>query len=138
MMVNDKKEKIYIIENDANVLYGLQAKLSMEGFAVEINDGTDEIEHVLNLIRISKPDYIVLNLILPNIDGAAFLKALKSGDGIKQSCIFAFTNLNEKDDRKWISILGADSYFIKNEFAVDSFVEKLKKIIENRKKIGKN
>lgn len=138
MMTDDKKEKIYIIENDANVLYGLQAKLSMEGFVVEISDGADEMEHVLNLIRISKPDYIVLNLILPKIDGVAFLKALKSEDGIKLPCIFAFTNLSEKDDQKWIGILGADSYFIKNEFAIDSFAEKLKKIIENRKKIGKN
>lgn len=131
-----KKKKIFIIEDDANILYGLQAQFSILGYLVETNGGTDEIEYILDHIRLTKPDYIVMDLILPKIDGATLLKVLKSEEGINKSCIFTFTNLSEEDSKKWTKILGSDYYFIKNEFVIDVFVEKVKKIIENREKMG--
>jgi DNA-binding response OmpR family regulator len=136
-MENKKKDKILIIEDDANILYGLQAMFSLEGYEVEINNGCDEIEYILNHIRESKPDYIVLDLILPKIDGATLLKVLKSEEGVNQSCIFTFTNLSEEDSKKWTVLLGSDYYFIKNEFVIDAFVDKVKKIIKNRQKMGR-
>lgn len=130
-----KKKKIFIIEDDANILFGLQAKLRIAGFDVVINNGTDEIERIIEELRISNPDYIVLNLLLPKIDGATLLKVLKSDETLNKSCVFTFSHLSEDESKKWTTLLGSDYYFIKHDFVIDNFVEKIIKIIENRGKL---
>ncbi len=128
-------KKIYIIEDNANILYSLQAKFSADGFKVEIDAGTDDILEIENKIKMYMPDFIILDLILPNFDGFDLLKKLKSLDKTKDMPIFVFTNLSDKDSRARGLDLGADHFFIKNDFSIDEFVGKVKKIIKNREKM---
>lgn len=126
-------KKIFIIEDDANILYGLRAKFSLNGFQTEVDIGVDEIEKILNKIRIFNPDYIILDLILPKVNGFDLLAKIKADQQISKIPVFVFTNLSDEDSKARGEKLGTDYYFIKSDFTLDEFVDKVKNIIKNRR-----
>ncbi|MDP2766786.1 MAG: response regulator, partial [Candidatus Methanoperedens sp.] len=81
-------KKILIIEDDVNILYGLQAKLSVEGFSVKAEAGDSGIEEILFKIKFFKPDYVILDLMLPMIDGFDVLSAIKADNEISGIPVF--------------------------------------------------
>jgi DNA-binding response OmpR family regulator len=127
------QRKIFIIEDDANILSSLKAKLSVEGFKVEVDSGTEELEAILNKIKIFSPEFIILDLILPQVDGFLILQKLKGDANFSHIPVFVFTNLSDSDTKSRSVKLGADFYFIKDELSLDDFINKIKKIIENKK-----
>ncbi len=126
-------KKLFIIENDANILYGLRAKFSVGGFQVEIDTGAGAVEEILSKIKIFNPDFIILDLILLKVDGFSILSGLKAENGVAGTPVFVFTSLSDEDSRERGNNLGADYYFIKNDFSIDEFAEKIKKIIFNKR-----
>lgn len=126
-----KNKKILIIEDEANLLYGLQAKFRVAGFEVMTDEGSDKIE-AMEKIKAFKPDYIILDIILPRFDGFNLLAEIKADPEISMIPVFIFTNLSGADSRRRGQELGADFYLIKTEFNLDEFVAKFKKIINNR------
>jgi len=129
----NKNKKILIIEDDANLLYGLQAKFRVENFDVITDEGSDKTE-AMEKIKIQKPDYIILDIILPKINGFDMLSEIRADPAISKIPIFIFTNLSDNDSRQRGAELGADFYLIKNELNLDEFVAKFIKIIKNRNK----
>ena len=132
-----KNKKILIIEDEANLLYGLQAKFRVAGFEVITDEGADRVE-VMEKIKMLKPDYIILDIILPRIDGFDLLAEIKADPEISMIPVFIFTNLSGADSRRRGQELGADFYLIKSELNLDEFVAKFKKIIDNREKTNEN
>ncbi|MDD5291160.1 MAG: response regulator [Patescibacteria group bacterium] len=128
-------KRIYIAEDDANILSSLQAKLSLEGFLVGTSSGNIEVGDLLREIKKFKPDFIILDLILPAVDGFDVIKAIKADEEISLLPIFIFTNLSDEDSRSRSLDLGIKHYFIKNDFNIDEFISKFKKIIANIEKI---
>lgn len=128
-------KKIFIIEDDANILYGLQAKLRVEGFDVEISTGADVMEMIMLKLKYTRPDFIILDLLLPNNDGFEILKSIKADDEIKNSKIIIFSSLSDADSRNRGLSLGADQYIAKSELTIDELTEKIKRIISNQKRI---
>jgi two-component system, OmpR family, alkaline phosphatase synthesis response regulator PhoP len=131
-------KKIFIIEDDVNILFGLQAKLSVEGFTVTVENGNSSAEEIMEKIREVTPDAIVLDLILPSVDGFQLLMQIKSDRDTSDTPVFVFTNLSDEDSRNKGLSLGVDHYLIKQDLNIDAFVDKVKKILENRDKVGKN
>jgi len=129
-------KKILIIEDDANIMHGLGAKFRVDGFEVMFSDGTDFIGSLISEIKISKPDYIVLDLILPNIDGFELLNRIKGDEEIFIIPVFVFSDMSDEDVRARCHNLGADYYFLKEELNIDAFVMKVEKIIKNRSKLA--
>ncbi len=132
-----KSKKIFIVEDDVNILYSLQAKFRVKGVKIETSRGIASSEEVLEKIKKFNPNFIILDLILPNIDGFDFIKIIKETQEVSQIPIFIFTNLGDQDSKNKVSNLGANYFFVKRDFNIDEFVEKVNKIIENRKKVGK-
>jgi DNA-binding response OmpR family regulator len=130
--------KFLIIEDDANILYSLQAKLRTNGSDVEIFNGSGTINELVNLVEKFRPNYIILDLILPNLEGFEILKILKNQVEKFDSHVFVFTNMSDKDTRLKAENLGINNFFIKTDFNIDEFVEKINKIIENRIKVNNN
>jgi len=128
-------KKIFIIEDDANLLYGLQAKFSILGFDVRVNSGNISIEEVVDSIKKYKPDFVILDLILPKVSGFDILKKFKEDDDLANLLVFVFSNLSDQDSKGKGLDLGAKHYFVKEEFSIDEFVEKVVKIIENKNKL---
>lgn len=127
-------KKIMLVEDDANLLYGLQAKLRIEGFKTIIDQGLDKND-VLEKIMTLKPGYIILDIILPKMNGLDLLKEIKTRPEISGIPIFIFTNLSDNDSRRQAMKFGADIYLVKADFNLDEFVAKFKKIIANQEKI---
>lgn len=137
MHKNSHRKRLLIIEDDVNLLYSLQAKFSMKDFSVQIHQGNSSIEEILQRIELYVPHYIILDLVLPQVDGFEFLKSLKAKKETSSIPVFIFTNLSDKDSKARSEKLGAEYYFIKSDFVLDEFVEKVLKIIENREGANK-
>lgn len=127
-------KKLFIIEDDANILYSLQAKFSLKGFDVKIDNGNVGIEELISKIKENKPNFIILDLILPQLDGFDIIKTLKEDQETSNIDIFIFTNLSDQDSKSKGLNLGVKHYFIKGDFSIDDLVEKTVKIINNMNK----
>lgn len=98
-------------------------KFSMEGFAVEKgHDGVDALEKV----KVMKPDIILLDIIMPKLDGFSVLKELKTDPNLKNVPVILLTNLGQDDDVKKGKKLGADDYFVKANHSPQEIVEKVR------------
>jgi len=127
-------KKIFIIEDDADLLYGLEAQFTSDEFIVEIATGEEEIEEILTQLREFDPAYVILDLILPKIDGFEIIKKMKADDELNDRQIFIFTDVSDEDSRQRSLELGADYFFFKEDFDTFQFAEKVKKIIANQEK----
>jgi DNA-binding response OmpR family regulator len=127
-------KKLFILEDDANILSSLQAKFSMVNFECKTSNGNVEIEEVINNIRAYNPDYLIIDLILPKIDGFNVIRIIKEDEILKHKPLFVFTSLSDSDSRKKSESLGVDYFFVKGEISIDDFVEKTIKIIRNKEK----
>ncbi|MFZ4631897.1 MAG: response regulator transcription factor [Patescibacteria group bacterium] len=129
-----KSKKLFIVEDDANILYGLESQFTAADLDVELSEADEEIDELISEIKDFDPDYIVLDLILPKIDGFEVIKRIKSDDELSEKEIFIFTDLSDEDGRSRSLELGADYIFFKDEFDTFEFAEKVIKIIGNKEK----
>ncbi len=129
------QKKIFVIEDDANLLYGLEAQFTGADFIVEVSEGDEDEDELLENMRDFQPDYIVLDLILPKIEGFDLLKKIKTDPELGEKEIFIFTDLSKEDSKERSLEMGADYVFFKEEFDTFSFAEKVIKIIQNQEKI---
>lgn len=127
------EKKIFLLEDDTNILYGLEAQFGSDEFIVESSEGEEPLEELLDNIRDFEPDYIILDLILPKLDGFEVVKRIREDADLSEIMIFIFTDLSDEDSKNRSIELGAEYYFIKEEFDTYEFAEKVKKIIDNRK-----
>jgi DNA-binding response OmpR family regulator len=123
-------KKIFIIEDDINILYGLRDIFSSNDYDVEINDSKDEIEDIVKSIQKFRPDAIILDLVLPKIDGLEILKSIKDHDDIAGTEIFVFTDLSDEDGKTRSIGMGVNYYFMKNDFDIYAFSSKVMRIME--------
>jgi len=133
-----KSKKIFIVEDDANILYGLESQFTAADLDVEISEANEEIEELMSEIKDYDPDYIILDLILPKIDGFEVIKRIKGDEELSEKEIFIFTDLSDEDSRSRSLELGADYFFFKEEFDTFEFAEKVKKIVANKDKEDDN
>jgi len=127
--------KTFIIEDDANILYSLQAKFSLAGIEAQTHSGNRDIPEIINELKKSKPNFVILDLILPEVDGFEILKAIKEDEDLAGLPVFVFTSLSDQDSKSRVLELGVKYYFAKSDFNVDEFVDKVLKIIDNKNKL---
>lgn len=126
-MAETKKRKILIIEDDKFLRDLITKKLQKEGFnIIEAVDG----EHGLKKVKDEKPDLILLDLILPGIDGFTVLIEMKKDHGLALIPVIILSNLGQKDDIEKGLKLGAIDYLIKAHFTPGEIIEKIKKVLE--------
>ena len=128
-------DRIFIIEDDANILYGLESQFSDAGLEVETSSGDESLEGLLFKLKTFDPSYIVLDSILPKIDGFEVIKKIKGDQEMSDREIFVFTDFSDEDAKQRSLRSGADYVFFKEEFDSYEFAEKIKKIISNQAKI---
>ncbi len=127
-------KNIFLIEDDLNILYGMSDIFSSNGYDVETSDSNEELEDLLNRIRKFKPRILVLDLVLPKLDGAEILKTIKEDDSLSDTEIFIFTDLSDEDGRSRSIGLGANYYFMKSEFDIYTFSNKVMRIMDRSEK----
>jgi DNA-binding response OmpR family regulator len=124
-----RKTKILVIEDEKMLAEMYATKFSMEGFEVtKAYDGADGMAKA----RAVKPDVILLDIIMPRIDGFAVLKELRHDPKFKDTPIILLTNLGQDDDIKKGKELGADDYFVKSNHTPADVVNKIKAVLAKR------
>lgn len=117
---------ILIIEDDAFLSNIYKTKFEFEGFKVSTADNG---QVGLNEARKKKPDLILLDILMPVMDGFTFLEEYKKDKVIKGIPVILLTNLGQKDDVEKGLELGARDYIIKAHFKPSEVVEKVRKIL---------
>ena len=126
-----EKHKILIIDDEKALLEMFETKFKKEGFAIHIE--TNGLSGLTKASEI-KPDLILLDIMMPGIDGVETLKAFKKCTSLNTKIVI-FSNLSETSDNiKDAMELGADEYLLKANFTPGEIVEHVKKLIKEEKK----
>ncbi len=116
-------KKILFIEDESSLQKTFGEILNQEGYEViSALDG----EVGLKLAKIKKPDLVLLDLILPKINGFEVLKKLKEEAETKSIPIIILTNLEGIEDVKEAIEMGAQAYLVKAQYTLEEVVEKIK------------
>lgn len=119
-------KKILVIEDDKFLRELISQKLIKEGYDIlEAVDGEKGIEST----KTEKPDLILLDLILPGIDGFEVLAKIKSDSEVSEIPIIILSNLGQKDDIEKGLNMGAVDYLIKAHFTPAEIIEKIRAVM---------
>lgn len=123
----DLTKTILIIEDDRFLRQLISQKLIKEGYDVsQAMDG----EEGLKKIREEKPGLILLDLILPGIDGFEVLSQMKKEQEIAEIPVIILSNLGQREDVERGLNLGAVDYLIKAHFTPGEIIEKAKSALK--------
>jgi DNA-binding response OmpR family regulator len=127
--------KIVIVEDDSMIAEIYKRKFSESGFEVLMAVSGEE---VLNLAKKEKIDIILLDLIMPKMDGFAVTKNLRSGNYDPNIKIIIFSNLNQKEDKEKAMNLGASGFIAKSSYNPSELVAEVKRLANQMEEQKKN
>lgn len=115
------KKKILIVEDEKPLAHALELKMTHEGYETTVastgRQGLDEAST-------GKYDLILLDLILPEIDGFAILEALKAKK--LKPIVVVLSNLGQDEDRKKAEDFGVKNYLVKSNVPLADIVKVVK------------
>jgi DNA-binding response OmpR family regulator len=127
------KEKILIVEDEKDIVKMLEYNLKKEGFStVAARDG----EAALTAARKERPDLILLDIMLPGIDGLEVCKALRGDPKTAAIPIIMLTAKSQESDKIVGLELGADDYVTK-PFSPRELIARIKAVIRRGKDASK-
>ncbi|MBU6296520.1 MAG: response regulator transcription factor, partial [Planctomycetes bacterium] len=118
--------RLLLVEDHKPLQRTLRQSLEEEGFAVDVADTGTEADHK---VRTANYDVILLDLMLPEVDGMSLLKQWR-GDGI-HSHVIVLTARGELDDKVKGLDSGADDYLVK-PFELDELFARIRALIRRR------
>lgn len=118
-------KKILIIEDEKNIVTSLKMFLEYSGFEVfTSNDGSDGLYQAKH----KYPDLILLDLVLPKIDGFNVCNLLNNDEKTKNIPIIVISARTSKEDMDKVISLGAKNYIIK-PFSMDQIIKMIKEYL---------
>lgn len=124
------KGKILLVEDDAFLSELYVTKFAEAGYEITVAEDGQE---GLQLVEKLKPDLMLLDIVLPRMDGLSVLRAMKEREAIKNIPVILLTNLGQKEDVDRGVALGAADYVIKAHFTPTEVVARVDAAL---KKIG--
>ena len=125
--MTDKKIKVLIIEDEEMLVNMYISKFNKEGYQAEkAANGRIGLEKAKTI----KPDIILLDIMMPEIDGFMVLKDLKSDTATKDIPVVMLTNLGQEEDIEKGNQLGATDYLVKANLTPSQVVDKVKTILK--------
>lgn len=122
-----KKKIVLIVEDDLSLLKVLSNKFFSENFEVlEARNGEEGLAMVLK----KTPDIILLDIVMPKMDGLTMLKKLKSDDVGKNIPVIILSNLTDSLGDSELSHHDIEDYLVKTDWKIEDVVKKVKKILD--------
>lgn len=123
--MSEKNQKILIIEDEKPLSRALELKLSNAGFDTAVaNDG----EEALELFDSDVFDLVILDLVMPNMDGFKFLEELQNKKN--STPIVVLSNLGQAEDEDRVMSLGAVGFFVKSDTSLAALVQTVEKLLQ--------
>ncbi|RJQ26545.1 response regulator [Candidatus Parcubacteria bacterium] len=119
---------ILIVEDESLLGNLLKQRLEHEGFSVIwCKDGEEALDH----LRSSRPDLILLDIILPKISGFELLETMQADPQIERAPVIITSNLGQDSDVSRGQSLGAIEYFVKAKVSIEELVDHIKTMVAN-------
>lgn len=121
-MENNSKRTVLIVDDDAVLRKMYTTKLEASGFAVtQAENGLKGSE----LFESQKFDVILVDIMMPQMTGLEMLEKLRESPNIKDTLIFVFSNLTEKEQQEKATSLGIKEFLIKADLTPSALVSKI-------------
>ena len=117
--------KVLLVEDEKNIILGVRTCLDAVGYRVHVEE---DGEQALEYIQTRKPDLVLLDLMLPKVDGFEVLKKVKQDDSTKNIPVIVLTAKVSQEDQKRAQDLGADFYMTK-PFRPQELWDKIKEFL---------
>lgn len=118
---------ILLVEDDVFLIDIYTTKLKEVGFSVEVaQDG----EECMRKIKEKSPDLLLLDIVLPSLNGWEILRQIKKDDKLKSLKIVILSNLGEKEEIEKGINFGVSKYLVKAHYTPSEVVEEIEKILE--------
>ncbi len=127
------KTRILVVDDEPNIVQTLQDRLEMNEYDVIIaHNGKEGLETALQ----EKPDVILLDVIMPIMDGHEMLEALRKHPQGKNIAVIMLTARSQTQDISRANSCGIEDYIVK-PFDLSELLEKIETVVENRKALVK-
>lgn len=126
-MAEKKEIHVLLVEDDTFLSNIYKTKFEMEGFKITTADNG---EKGLAETKKRNPDIVLLDILLPKMDGFMVLEEIKKDPAIKNIPVILLTNLGQKDDVEKGLEMGASGYLIKAHFKPSEVVSKVKEVLK--------
>ncbi len=127
------KTKILVIDDEPNIVQTLQDRLEMNEYSVRTagngREGLDKIEQ-------DKPDVILLDVIMPVMDGLEMLEVMRKKPENQDISVIMLTARSQTQDIARANACGIDDYIVK-PFDLSELLEKIEGVVENRKAVAR-
>lgn len=118
--------KVLIVDDDAFLLDMYVFKFKESGFEVEVAKNGEE---AVSLAKSTNPDVILLDIVMPKMDGFEVLRAIKANNVSPNAVIVVLSNLGQKEDVEKGLKLGANDYIIKAHSTPSEVVAKVNSLL---------
>lgn len=125
--MTDQQKAVLLIEDEPTLQKTISEILIQEGYKM-LNALDGEIG--LQMALREKPDLILLDLILPKIDGFEVLENIRKNEATKNTPVIVLTNLENAAAVERALALGAQSYLVKANYELEDVVQKVKQAIK--------
>ena len=121
-----ERKKVLIVEDEPLLGTLMKQRLESEGVeALLARDG----EEAINILRTTRPDLILLDIILPKISGFELLETMQADPSIEKAPVIITSNLGQDSDVQRGQALGAVEYFVKAKVSIEDLVEHVKGVL---------
>lgn len=119
--------KILLIEDDSLIVKIYSTRLIADGFTVlSAENGEKGIETALKEI----PDFILLDIMMPQMDGFSVLQKLRENPSLKSTPIVVYSNLAQESEMKRAVEMGANEFIVKANISPTELVQKIKSYVK--------
>jgi DNA-binding response OmpR family regulator len=124
----EENVKIAIVEDDIAIVQMYQLKFRAEGYEVAF---AEDGEQGLQLIEEFQPDIVLLDLMMPVMNGTEVLKKLRKEDWGKDLKVIVLTNMSESEAPDEMNELGVEEYIVKSDLTPKEVTAKIKQALGN-------
>lgn len=118
-------KKILIVDDEPNIVMTLEYTFKKSNYEVFIaRDG----QEALDILKTNFPDVIILDIMMPMVDGFATLEQIRKDDNLQHTKVMFLSAKNKESDIEKGIALGADAYMTK-PFSIKKVVEKVEELL---------
>jgi CheY-like chemotaxis protein len=117
---------ILLVEDDRFLRRAAEVRLRRAGYTVlTASDGLE----ALDIARSARVDLVLLDLIMPKMQGFDVLKTLKAEDATRNVPIVVMSNLSQQSDRDQVALDGAEGYLVKANLSLDDLAAEIDRVL---------